>query len=84
MKHKMHGNVEAGASTLSDKHLDAINGSGISGQDQARRLLDDYLASVDILSQRSDLSAGQRTTLQRSLAAELARKINDAVTMKPT
>ena len=49
----------------------------------ARKLLDQYLASLDILSRRADLSDDAKAALQKSLTATLAQKINDAVSITP-
>lgn len=69
---------------IPDDQLDAIAGGAISGQEEARKLLDQYLASLDILSRRADLSDDAKAALQTSLTATLAQKINDAVSITPT
>jgi hypothetical protein len=92
MKQRTHSNVQAGtplpapdhgAQPISDQDLDAVSGSGISGVNEARKLLDEYLASMDILSRRTDLSNDQKAALRGSLAAELTRKIDKTVAMLP-
>ncbi|MET0964145.1 MAG: hypothetical protein ABWY05_15210 [Noviherbaspirillum sp.] len=79
MEHK----TRSVAQPVHDEELDAMSGGAISGQDEARKLLDEYLASLDILSRRADLSADAKAVLQTSLTATLARKINDAVSITP-
>lgn len=72
-----------GADPISDQDLDAINGAGITGQHEAKRLLDEYLASVDIMSRRTDLSDDEKSTLQSFMTAQLSKKIGEAVSITP-
>ena len=72
------------ANLLPDQDLEAITGGRISGQLEARRLLDEYLASVDILSSRTDLSEDEKASWKSSLSAALGRNISNAVALTPT
>lgn len=72
---------EYGAKPISDQDLDVITGGSIGGQGEAHRLLDEYLASMQILSQRTDLSDEAKSLLRSSWTAELTRKIREAATI---
>jgi hypothetical protein len=67
-----------------DQDLEAITGGHISGQLEARRLLDEYLASLDILSRRTDLSDDAKAMMKSSMSAALSKNISDAVSLTPT
>jgi hypothetical protein len=76
--------TDHGVTPISDQDLEAITGGRISGQREARRLLDEYLASLDILSSRTDLSDEEKADWKSSLSAALSRNISNAVLLTPT
>lgn len=73
MSHEHDGNL------ISEHDLEGIAGGGISGHKEAARLLDEHLASLDILSQRSDLSNDQKLMMKSSYEALYAKKLGEAV-----
>lgn len=73
------GSTSQDGTPVTDGDLDTIAGGGISGQKDAARLLDEHLASLDILSKRTDMTMEQKLAMKASYEAMHAKRLSETV-----